>query len=84
MKQWFLILMACLTIDDVKNSVCHALCRHDGYDTGAYKKKTDACLCANETTFEVMTEKKIYLHRKSAPASTPVPSVQVRTPWLDE
>ena len=49
----------CYSASDVKNSVCWALCRQDGNDTGMYDEPHDECLCANRKKYKEATEQAI-------------------------
>jgi len=46
----------CYTTQDVKTNVCWALCRQDGYDTGAYEQKTDSCICGQRKEYKEYTQ----------------------------
>lgn len=77
MRRWLLAL-ACLTLGDVNNAVCQALCRQDGYDMGAYVKAK--CRCSNEVEYEVATEKALFITRKRdklAKPPSPVTNIYV-------
>ncbi len=57
MQATFLALLVCLSLFDVKEKVCWAVCRHDGFDTGTYLKKDDRCLCGTKmTSFKEYTD----------------------------
>jgi hypothetical protein len=70
------LLVACLTVLDLRTAVCDALCKQDGYDGGSYQQKLDSCACSHLVKFEVATEKKTIIkprrHRQQPPE--PVPS----------
>lgn len=50
-----LALLACTTLE-LRNAVCWALCRKDGYEVGAYVEKKLSCACSNIEKFDQITE----------------------------
>lgn len=70
----------CYTEQDMKTNVCWALCRQDGYDTGAYVSHVDSCSCAHFKKFREMTEQRIIIHanppklKEGPPAPRPPPA----------
>lgn len=57
--KWAFILVACLSLSDVKNSLCWGLCRQEGFDTGTFELKTDSCVCGVKRKFRDITDKQI-------------------------
>ena len=51
--------IACLTENDVKNRVCWAMCRGEGFDTGFFEIKTDSCICGQRKKFKDITDKAL-------------------------
>jgi hypothetical protein len=48
-----------MTEVDVKNSVCWAMCRSEGFDTGFFEIKTDSCICGQRKRFKDITDKAL-------------------------
>ncbi len=40
---------------EVKNGICWAICRNDGFDVGFYEDKHKSCLCGRRRSFKELT-----------------------------
>lgn len=45
----------CYSAQQLRQSLCWALCRHEGFDTGTYEPKKDKCVCGVLKDFKEMT-----------------------------
>lgn len=49
----------CFSPKDMKNVLCFALCRHDGYDSGFFSDSRAKCLCGAERDLSEMMNPRI-------------------------
>lgn len=49
--------------DRLKRSVCWALCRKDGFDSGYYEKKNDKCYCITVKDFSDYTQPTLEIYK---------------------
>lgn len=66
-----LITAVCYTKMDMKNGICWALCRQDGYDTGTFQAKRNICICGNVKEFKEYTDKIIKVEPKRVEEDDP-------------
>jgi hypothetical protein len=46
---------------ELRNAICWALCRRDGYDTGHYVAKSRKCLCGSERDYSDFTKPSLFI-----------------------
>lgn len=49
----------CFSLSEVRGSICWALCRSDGSDTGSYDESAHSCICGTKRDFREITAQAI-------------------------
>ncbi len=57
----------CLKTTEAKSTICWAICRTEGFDTGYFEARNDSCICGQRRRFKEITEKSLRIVPKNKP-----------------